>query len=212
MLAPEVAQQLKACGLIAIIRGTFSRSQLREVAHALVAGGVEALEVTLNTPDALQAIAELRQELPSALVGAGTVRSVQGVNAALDAGAQFLIAPGFDPASVSAAQQRGALLVPGVFTASEAQAAANAGCRLLKLFPADALGPSYLRALRAPLDDLEFVPTGGISPENLGEYIRAGAVALGVGSALVREPGQNTSQLELLAQAFVKALRISRGI
>jgi 2-dehydro-3-deoxyphosphogluconate aldolase / (4S)-4-hydroxy-2-oxoglutarate aldolase len=114
-------------------------------------------------------------------------------------------------ASVARARRAGVPHLPGVFTATEAQAAWAAGCRLVKLFPADALGPGYLRALRAPLDDIGFVPTGGIELGNLNDYVRAGAVALGVGSALVSGPEQDLDALGDLATRFVRTLRDARG-
>lgn len=211
MTPAETAAALRDAGLIAIIRGAFSRAQLVTVAEALVAGGVTALEVTLNTPEALSGVADLRRQLSGrALVGAGTVRTHAQVDGALDAGAAFLIAPGFDAPSAARAQARGHLLVPGVFTASEAQAAAQAGCPLLKLFPADALGPGYLRALRAPLDDLGFMPVGGIDVPEIAPYVAAGAAAFGVGGALVSGPAQEPSEITERARAFVGALREAR--
>ncbi len=207
----ETAAALREAGLIAIVRGAFSRAQLVSVAEALLEGGVTALEVTLNTPDALAGVADLRRRLGDrALVGVGTVRTRAQVDGALDAGAAFLIAPGFDAGSVARAHERGHLLVPGVFTASEAQAAARAGCALVKLFPADALGPGYLRALRAPLDDLGFIPVGGIDVSGIAAYVAAGAVAFGVGSALVSGPAQEPAELTKRARAFVGALKDAR--
>lgn len=211
MKPTETSVALRQAGLIAIFRGAFTREQLLELADALVAGGVTALELTLNSADALSHLPRLKRHLGSrALVGAGTVRAASEVDAALDAGAAFLIAPTFDPASVTRAHARGALLLPGVFTASEAQAAWAAGCPLVKLFPADALGPSYLKALRAPLDDIGFVPTGGIQVDNLSAYVGAGAVAFGVGSALVAGPEQSPDDLSVRARRFTLALRQAR--
>jgi 2-dehydro-3-deoxyphosphogluconate aldolase/(4S)-4-hydroxy-2-oxoglutarate aldolase len=137
------------------------------------------------------------------LIGAGTVRYGTQVQPALDAGAQFLVSPNFDPDTVARARMAGLLHLPGIFTPSEAQTAFTAGCTVLKLFPADTVGPAYLKALRAPLDDIEFVPTGGINLENIAAYRRAGAVAVGLGSQLVA--GRQQASDELTARA--KALR-----
>ena len=207
-----VEAALRETGIIAIIRGSFTREQLREIGEGLAAGGVRAMEVTLNSPGALEAIADLRETLgEDLLVGAGTVRSPEDVEAAAGAGAAFLVSPNFDPDSVARSRAAGLVHLPGVFTATEAQAAHVAGCGLLKLFPADALGPSYLRALRAPLEDVGFVPTGGIDASNLGEYVRAGAVAFGVGSALVRPADPDTSALTHRARELVEVLRQARS-
>lgn len=183
----QVGQRLREDGLVAIIRGDFSLSEQQAVAEALLAGGVRVLEITLNTRDALEGIRQLNANFPDdLLVGAGTVRTAEDARAALDAGARFLIAPGLDLETVAAAQARDTLILPGVFTATEAQTAYRAGCGMVKLFPADALGPSYLKALRAPLDDIGFIPTGGIDPETIGAFHKAGAAAFGIGSYLVK--------------------------
>lgn len=132
------------------------------------------------------------------LVGAGTVRTVEQAKAAVTAGAQFLVSPGLNPAVVKWARAKDMLHVPGVFTPTEAETAVVAGCRLLKLFPAGIVGPAYLKALRAPLDDVEFVPTGGITVDNLAQYVRAGAVAVGVGGNFIS--GQ-ASMAEIISTA-----------
>jgi len=208
----EASERIRREGLIAILRGAFSRDQLLGIAEALLEGGVTVLELTLNSADALGGIPLLRERLGArALVGAGTVRTVAEVDAAVGAGAQFLVAPNFDPASAARARQHGVLHLPGVLTPSEAQAAFAAGCEMVKLFPADALGPSYLKAIRAPLDRGAFIPTGGVHPENVGAYVHAGAVALGVGSALVRDPEEPPEALRARAARFVAALREARG-
>jgi 2-dehydro-3-deoxyphosphogluconate aldolase/(4S)-4-hydroxy-2-oxoglutarate aldolase len=123
----------------------------------------------------------------------------------MNAGARFSVAPNFDAEAVALAQANNFLHLPGVFTATEAETAVRAGCRLLKLFPSDMLGPRYLKALRAPLDDIQFVPTGGISAANIGDYRRAGAFACGIGSALVSNPAQSVSELAERARALRRA-------
>jgi 2-dehydro-3-deoxyphosphogluconate aldolase/(4S)-4-hydroxy-2-oxoglutarate aldolase len=144
------------------------------------------------------------------LIGAGTVRTLEEVNAALDAGAQFLVSPNFDPASVARSREAGVLHLPGVFTASEAQAAYAAGCQMVKLFPADALGPRYLKALRAPLNDIDFVPTGGIEAANIADFVRAGAVAFGVGSSLVKSADQDLADLREKAARLAAAFHAAQ--
>jgi len=198
--------RLKHDGIIAIIRGQFSTERILEIGRALLAAQVPVMEVTLNTSNALEAIKELRARFGAdLLVGAGTVRTVDQVDLALNAGAQFIVSPNFDPDSVAYSQRRDVLHVPGVFTATEAQNAFVAGCRMLKLFPSEVLGPKYLKALRAPLNDVDFMPTGGISVDNLADYVRAGAVAVGIGSELIRGPQQSIDEITLRAAALRKA-------
>ena len=197
MNSAEVEQTLLNDGLVAIVRGEFSVGEQEAIAEALLAGGIRMLEVTLNTTDALTGIRRLGERFAGdLLVGAGTVRTVADARRARDAGAQFLVAPGLDLDTVAVAQKQGVLMLPGVFTATEAMAASAAGCRLLKLFPADALGPGYLKALRAPLDDVAFIPTGGVDPETLGAFYRAGAAAFGIGSYLVKNVRVTAEELE----------------
>jgi Entner-Doudoroff aldolase len=183
-------------GLIAIVRGRFTLDQLQAIAETLATAGITVLEITLNTSNALPALEQLRRRFEGTLVvGAGTVRTVDQFRDAIVAGAKFTVAPNFDRETVAAATAHEILHLPGVFTATEAETAHRAGCRLLKLFPSDMLGPAYLKALRAPLDDLRFVPTGGITAANAGQYRRAGAFACGIGSALVTGPGQSLTEL-----------------
>lgn len=208
----EVDAAIREAGIIAIVRGNYPRDRLLAIGETLAEAGVGAIEVTLNSAAALEGIADLREALGGKLlVGAGTVRTAGDVDAAVGAGAVFLVSPNFDRAAVERSRAAGVVHLPGVFTASEAQAAFAAGCRLVKLFPADALGPAYLRALRAPLDDVGFVPTGGIDAGNIGDYVRAGAVAVGVGSALVRAGEPDSTALAGRVRALVRALREARA-
>ncbi|MEM8483983.1 MAG: bifunctional 4-hydroxy-2-oxoglutarate aldolase/2-dehydro-3-deoxy-phosphogluconate aldolase [Bacteroidota bacterium] len=206
-----VNTRIKETGIIAIIRGAFDEAQVLEIAETLTKGGVEAIEVTLNSTDALARISKLRETLAtSAVIGAGTVRTALQAQQAIDAGAQFLVSPNLDLESVAVAKAAGIPHLPGVFTGSEAQTAHAAGCKMVKLFPAHMLGPAYLKALRAPLDDIGFVPTGGISAHNVGDYIKAGAVAVGVGSALVQGADMDRDELLSRAQRMRTVVDIAR--
>lgn len=179
-------QQIRDCGIIAILRGDYSVDDLLRIGEALLAGTVTAMEVTLNSPSALMALPQLRQQFDDRmLIGAGTVRTPSQVRHAVDAGAQFLVSPNFDAESVAVAHSQGVLHLPGVFSPTEAQNAVAAGAQMLKLFPMDFFGPAYLKVLRGPLDDVDFVPTGGVTFENIGEYARFGAAAVGMGGQLV---------------------------
>ncbi len=201
--AAEMAQQVKITGLVAIIRGKFSREQVLSMAEVLASVNIRAVEVTLNTTDALASIRQLRSHFGDQLfVGAGTVRTADQLRTVVAAGAQFTVAPNLDLATVAAAHEHDLLHLPGVFTPTEVQTALVAGCGMVKLFPSEIVGPRYLKALRAPLDDVDLVPTGGISPDNVAEYVQAGAAAAGIGSALVTGPQQALEDLARRAQAL----------
>jgi len=153
----------------------------------------------------------LRKRFPQLLIGAGTVRNPADVFSAVKAGAQFLVSPNLEAESVALSRKAGVLHLSGVFTATEAQAAFAQGCQMVKPFPASVVGSNYLKALRAPLGHIGFLPTGGITPGSVADYVAAGAVALGVGSVLVGAPGLDPSELTARANAFTVALSKARG-
>ncbi len=169
------------------------------VGTAIIEGGVDVVEVPLGVPGALDAVRALAERFPSALVGAGTVMSAADAERALDAGARFLLSPVLQPDVVEAAHAAGAAAVPGAFTPTEIDACMRAGADLVKLFPADRLTPADLRVLLAALPGAPLLPTGGITAANAAEWLAAGAVAVGVGSALTREPGRAGELLAALA-------------
>lgn len=192
----RASQKIKEGGIIAIIRGDYSVDDILRISTALLAGSVSVMEITLNSPSVFKALPKLRTHFgDELLIGAGTVRTVNSVQQAFDAGAQFLVSPNYDPTSTSLSQKKDLLHLPGIFTATEAQNAFANGCKIVKLFPMEVAGPTYLKALRAPLDDVDFVPTGGISIENIAEYAKAGAIAVGLGSKLVLNREQTSADL-----------------
>ncbi len=203
MTIAQHIQQIKSCGIIAILRGGFSVNDVLAIAEALVSSEVTILEITLNSPAALEALPHLQTHFgDAALVGAGTVRTLDDWNRAVDAGAAFTIAPNFDPTVARQAVEHGRLHIPGVATPSEAVSAANAGCGVQKLFPAEPLGgPAYLKAVRAPLDDIAFIPVGGVDIDNMGSYLRAGAIAVGMGSSLIPSKAWSADKIAALCQA-----------
>ena len=185
MSRPPIPAEISAGGVIAIGR-RLELSSILQVADALVAGGVRAFEVTLNSPDALAAISALvqRHSDGTLLVGAGTVFDIAGATAAVEAGARFLVSPHTDVELVRWAVAQKIPIFPGAFTPSEILAAWRAGASAVKLFPASAVGASYVREMRGPLDGVPLIPTGGVTADNASAFIAAGAVALGVGSWL----------------------------
>lgn len=182
--AEEISEHLEQLRVVGIAR-LRDADAVVEAATTAAAHGLLALEVPFTVPDAGRAITTLRERLGAAcVVGAGTVRTAAQLEEAVHSGAEFLVAPGLNASLARAAQAAGTLYVPGVYTASEVDLALGFGLRLLKLFPAVPAGPTYLAALRQPFPEARFMPTGGIGPENAAAFLRAGAVALGVGSSV----------------------------
>jgi 2-dehydro-3-deoxyphosphogluconate aldolase / (4S)-4-hydroxy-2-oxoglutarate aldolase len=181
----ETTAAIEDIGVVAIIR-LQDPGAVRGIVDALAEGGVRALEVTMTVPRAIELIAELAPTLPSDFVfGAGTVLDAETVRRAVGAGAQFIVSPVFRPDVIAACQQEGVAVMPGCFTATEIYAAWEAGADIVKVFPATSVGPGYLKDIRGPLPQIKLMPTGGVSIDNVGEWLRAGAVAVGVGSALL---------------------------
>src|SRR5258705_1397124 len=198
-----------ASGVIAVVRLRKSAG-LGGVATALAAGGVTAVEVTLTTPGALEAIAELAAQGTGSVVGGGTVLDEKAARDVLAAGARFVVSPTLDLSVVRYCRDQGVACLPGAFSPTELLEAWRAGAQLVKLFPASALGPRYLREVLAPLPFLRVVPSGGVSVDNAADWIRAGAVAVSVGSALV---SSSVVEAELTARArgLVECVAAARG-
>ena len=185
MTPDPITAAIERLGVVAVIR-LQDPTRLRAVVDALAAGGIRALEVTMTVPGAIELIAEIAPTLPSDfLIGAGTVLDAETARRAIEAGAQFVVSPIFRPAVVDEAHRLGRPAMPGCFSPTEIQQAWEAGADIVKVFPATSLGPAFFRDVRGPLPQLKLMPTGGVSIENADEWIRAGAVAVGVGSALL---------------------------
>jgi 2-dehydro-3-deoxyphosphogluconate aldolase/(4S)-4-hydroxy-2-oxoglutarate aldolase len=196
-----------AGGVVAILRG-HSAEHLDAVLDVLVDAGIRSLEITLTTPDALAAVRRSVARFGSSVaIGAGTVRTVADVSAAVSAGAAYLVSPHTDQVLASRARSLGVAYLPGVFTPTEIVAAMAAGATAVKLFPARLGGPRYLRDVREPLPDVPIVPTGGVSAENAAEWFAAGAVAVGVGGSLIGDAleGGDLGALRSRARALVAA-------
>ena len=183
---PPLPAGLVTGGVVAIARRLTADTAPR-VADALVAGGVLAFEITLNEPvvGALRAIESIANRAPALAIGAGTVLSIDSAGLAIDAGATFLVMPHTDPELVAWAATRGVPTLPGALTPTEVLAAWRAGAAAVKLFPASVAGPAFVRECHGPFPDIPLVPSGGVTAETAAEFIRAGAVAVGVGSWLI---------------------------
>ena len=180
-----VLERIRSVGLVPVIRAR-SADEAGQVADAIQAGGVGILEITMTVPGAVEVIRELARRGGDALVGAGTVLDPESARACMDAGALFIVSPSLNLDTIATCREAGVAILPGALTPTEVVTAWNAGADLVKVFPAGAVGgPSYIKALKAPLPQIEVVPTGGVNLKTAGDFIRAGASALGVGADLV---------------------------
>lgn len=209
----EIIAALKNPGIIAVVRAE-KQEQVLPLSEALFAGGVIAIEITMTTPNAIEAIREASAKLgDKALIGVGTVLDVETCRKAIEAGAQFVVTPIMRPAIAEAAHALDKPVMLGAYTPTEAQLAHEAGADFIKIFPAEGLGPNYIKSLRAPLPHLNIVPTGGVDLHNVADFLKAGCAALGVGSSLVSKKilqEANWSELTRLAKAFVEAANAAR--
>jgi 2-dehydro-3-deoxyphosphogluconate aldolase/(4S)-4-hydroxy-2-oxoglutarate aldolase len=180
-----VTAHIESLGVVAVIR-LKDPATLRAAVDAMAAGGVRALEVTMTVPRAVEMIRQLAPTLPDGfLLGAGTVIDPETARAVIDAGASFVVGPVFRPDVIAACHERDVPMMPGCFSPTEILAAHESGADIVKIFPATALGPQFIKDVLAPMPQLKLMPTGGVTLDNAGDWIRAGAVAVGVGSALV---------------------------
>jgi len=205
--------RMQEAGLIAVIRADRADVAVR-IAGALLEGGVPAVELTFSTPGAASAIAEVRKTFgDNVLVGAGTIRQLSHVEAAVRAGAQFLVTPHLQSDLLRAMLATNLPVVPGVLTPSEVALALDEGAEVVKLFPASLGGPRYLRTLRGPFPELQVIPTGGIGIADLASWFKAGALAVGIGSEIApRELVQDGRWAEItsLAADFAAIARAAR--
>jgi 2-dehydro-3-deoxyphosphogluconate aldolase/(4S)-4-hydroxy-2-oxoglutarate aldolase len=210
----EVGNRILEIGIVPIIRAR-SAEQAIAAAEAICAGGISVVEVTMTVPGAVQVIDQLSRKMgQQVLIGAGTVLDAETAAKCLDAGAQFLVSPGFDPETVKLACRRGVLMMAGALTPSEVIAAWKAGSDFVKIFPCGNVGgPKYIKALRGPLPQIPMVPTGGVNLSTVGEFILAGAAAVGIGSELVSAAALasgNIREITDLARQYVSIVNETR--
>lgn len=200
-------------GIIAIIRADSSEGVV-QAAEALLAGGVTAMEVTMTTPNAIAVIEEIAGRLGDRIVlGVGSVIDPETLRAAVGVGAQFVVTPVTKTEVIAAANLLGKPIASGAFTPTECLLAHESGADFVKLFPADQVGPTYIKNLLAPLPMLRLIPTGGVTPQTAAAFFEAGSVAIGVGSALVSKEilaARDWKELTQRAEEFVKAVRAAR--
>ena len=178
-------------------------------AEAVAKGGIPIVEITMTVPGALEVISELVKTMPDMLVGAGTVLNKKMAEKCADAGAQFLVTPGFTKTVVTAAAKLDLIIMAGALTPTEVMTAWDAGVDFVKIFPCASVGgASYIKALKGPLPDVPLVPTGGVNLETAADYIRAGSAALGIGGELVAKKALQDSKPEVISELAVQYVEI----
>ncbi|WP_194762474.1 bifunctional 4-hydroxy-2-oxoglutarate aldolase/2-dehydro-3-deoxy-phosphogluconate aldolase [Microbacterium sp. UFMG61] len=211
---PDRLDRACSTGVLAVLRAPSPELAL-EASEAIIRGGVTGIEVTFSTPDAPAVIRELiARHGDAAYVGAGTVTSPEQAAAAADAGAEFLVSPGTLPALTRAMLDTGRVVMTGAMTPTEVMGALELGVDVVKIFPASLGGPSYLGALRGPFPDAPLMPTGGVTPDNLADWFRAGAVAVGAGGDLANGASimaSDWTDIEQRSARFAASLAAARG-
>lgn len=203
-----VLDRITATGVIPVIRAQ-SADEAASAIAAIRKGGVSVIEITMTVPGAVELIREVARRAPDALVGAGTVLDPGRARDCIDAGARFVVSPALDLETVAVCREAGVAVLPGALTPTEVVTAWRAGADLVKVFPANAVGgPSYLKSLKAPLPQLELVPTGGVNLETAKDFIRAGASALGVGADLVDLQALRRGEAETITERARKFLSL----
>lgn len=210
----QILQAAIDTGIVAVIR-TSGSEELINVARALKAGGVTVMEVTMTTPGALDAIRDISRQLAGEVViGAGTVLDTETTRAAFLAGAEFIVSPVLRPEIIEMCHRYDKVVIPGAFTPTEIFTAWEHGADAVKVFPATALGPQYFRDIRGPLPQIRLTPTGGVSLETAGEFIKAGAAFLGVGGNLVDKKVIAEKRWDTLTETaarYIDAVRKARA-
>lgn len=210
MNKPEVLAILREIGLVPVLRAE-SESQALALASAIAAGGVTVLEVTMTVPGAIRVMRKLVEDRPEILIGAGTVLDAETARMCILEGAQFVVSPALNLKTIEMCHRYGVAVLPGALTPTEIVTAWQAGADVVKVFPASALGGAkYLKSVKAPLPQVEMIPTGGVSQSTATEFLEAGAFALGVGADLVNPKAIADGHPELITESAAKYLAIVR--
>jgi 2-dehydro-3-deoxyphosphogluconate aldolase/(4S)-4-hydroxy-2-oxoglutarate aldolase len=196
----KIAESLINGGAVAVIR-LADASKLVKVAEAIYKGGVSAIEITMTVPDAINVIKSACKEIGSYMnVGVGSVLDPETAKKAIDAGANYVVSPIFKKEIIETAHANGVPAMPGAFTPTEIQTAFEAGADIVKVFPADVVGMAFFKGILAPMPHLKLMPTGGVSLTNAGDWLKAGACTVGVGSALLNKKAIETGNYEVLTE------------
>lgn len=208
----EQMQRIEKCGIVAIIRANNS-NELIEAAVAIQTGGVDVIEITMTTPNALQVVGEVSALLGNAvLIGVGSVLDAETARAAMLAGAEFVVSPVTKPDVIEICNRYGKVVIPGAFTPTEIMYAWETGADYVKVFPSSGVGPSYIKDIKAPLPQIPLIPTGGINADNAAEFLKAGASALGIGSALVSNDIIDSGDFTILSERAGKLVDAVKSV
>ena len=209
MTREEVARKIREIGVVPVVRATSAR-HAQMAAEAVCGGGIPVVEVTMTVPGAIALIAQLASTIGGeVLIGAGTVLDAQTAARCLDAGAQFVVSPGFDPETIRFVKGRDVLMMAGALTPTEVIGAAKAGSDFVKIFPCGSMGGAkYIKALKGPLPHVPMIPTGGVNLETAADLIRAGAEALGIGGELVSAAALAAGDTKPITEAARKYVNI----
>ena len=207
MTKNETLDALLSSGVVAVIRMK-DPERLSKVVMAIREGGVKCIEITMTVPGAVDVIAALvKTAPPDVLVGAGTVTDRGTANDVVSAGARFVVSPVYRPDVVAVTKAAGAVAIPGCFTPTEILTAWEAGADIVKVFPATSLGPKYFKDIAGPFPDIRLMPTGGVTVDNVGEWVKAGAVAVGIGSDLLDKKAIDEGRYEVLTEKAARMVR-----
>ncbi|HEY4392372.1 MAG TPA: bifunctional 2-keto-4-hydroxyglutarate aldolase/2-keto-3-deoxy-6-phosphogluconate aldolase [Paenibacillus sp.] len=217
----QLIQKIVQEGVVAVLRGE-TAEEVVAMAEEAIAGGIKVIEITMTVPFALKAIEELSRKYRSnstdestyAIIGVGTVLDAETARAAILSGAEFVVSPFLSPETVTLCNRYRVPVMPGTMTVKEINEALELGADIVKLFPGNLYEPSVIKAIKGPLPQANIMPTGGVSLDNLGEWIKAGAVAVGIGSDLTNEAVKNKdfSLIRKKAAAYVDAYRKAKGL
>lgn len=213
MTKEQVRQRILEIGIVPVVRAS-SGKQAMQAAEAVCAGGIPIVELTMTVPGAVEVIAQLAKSMGNdVLIGAGTVLDAEAAQRCMDAGAQFLVSPGFDLATVQLAKRAGVLIMAGALTPTEVITAWKAGSDFVKIFPCGTVGGAkYIKALKAPLPQVPMVPTGGVNLETAADFLRAGADALGIGGELISASALKSGNVNAITDAAQQYVAIVRRV
>lgn len=193
------------CGVVAVIRAE-NINEAKRISNACIQGGINSIEITYTTPSATEIIKELSEEFynQNLIIGAGTVLDVETARIAILAGAKYIVSPSFDKETAKLCNRYAIPYIPGCMTITEITRAIEFGCDIVKLFPGSAFGPDFIKAIKGPLPQVNIMPTGGVSLENIDEWIKNGVVAVGVGGKLATGPSEEITKT---AKAFILKIK-----
>ena len=214
MKREQIITKMKEEGLVAVVRAE-SREQGEKIIDAILAGGIHFIEITMTVPGAMhiiEAMAEKYKDNQEVVIGAGTVLDPETARAAILAGASYIVAPSLNLDTIRLCNRYCVPVIPGVMTPTEAVSALEAGCGLLKIFPGNVMGPGAISSFRGPLPQADYMPTGGVDVDNIDQWMKAGACAVGTGSSLTK--GAKTGNYQAVtkkAEEFVTAVKAARS-